>query len=176
VTSNQAAARPRLSLIVAVARNGVIGQNNQLPWRLPEDLKRFRAITMGHHIIMGRRTWESIKRPLPGRTSVVVTRRADYAAPGALVVHSLADALAACTGDDEVFVIGGAEIYREALPLADRIYLTRIDADYAGDAFFPPLPKQEWGEAGRESPHAREPGQPAYEFVVLARLAGTPAR
>jgi dihydrofolate reductase len=176
VTSNQLAARPRLSLIVAVARNGVIGKSNQLPWRLPEDLKRFRTLTMGHHIIMGRRTWESIGRPLPGRTSVVVTRRGDYAAPGALVVHSLADALAACTGDDEVFVIGGAEIYGEALPLADHIYLTRIDADYAGDAFFPALSGEEWGEAGREPPRATEPGQPAYDFVVLTRLAGTPTR
>ena len=176
MTSNQPAARLRVSLIVAVARNGVIGQSNQLPWRLPEDLKRFRAITMGHHIIMGRRTWESIGRPLPGRTSVVVTRRGDYAARGALVVHSLAEALAACAGDEEVFVIGGAEIYREALPLADRIYLTRIHADYAGDVFLPPLSEKEWGEIGREPPHASEPGQPAFEFVVLARLAGTATR
>ena len=163
-------------MIVAVARNGVIGKDNRLPWRIPEDLKRFRALTMGHHIIMGRHTWESIGRPLPGRTSVVVTRSAAYSAPGAVVVHSLADALAACADDDEVFVIGGAQIYREALPLAERIYLTRIDADYAGDVFFPSFPQEQWREASREPPLASEPGQPAYEFVVLARLPDATAR
>jgi dihydrofolate reductase len=175
VTREQAAARPRLSLIVAVARNGVIGKDNRLPWRIPEDLKRFRALTMGHHIIMGRRTWESIGRPLPGRTSVVVTRQRDYSAPGALVAHSLPEALAACAGDDEVFVIGGAEIYRAALRQTDRIYLTRVEADYEGDVAFPQIEAEQWEEASRE----RHPGDgrdaPAYEFVVLTRAtAGTP--
>jgi dihydrofolate reductase len=151
VTGDQAAARPRLSLIVAVARNGVIGKDNRLPWHIPEDLKRFRALTMGHHIIMGRRTWESIGRPLPGRTSIVVTRDRNYSAPGAKVVHSLADAVAACAGDDEAFVIGGAEIYREALPQAERIYLTEVLADYPGDVWFPPL-GTEWREVCREQP------------------------
>ena len=176
MSSNSAATRPRLSLIVAVARNGVIGKDNRLPWRIPEDLKRFRALTMGHHIIMGRRTWESIGRPLPGRTSVVVTRNRDYVATGALVVHSLEDALAQCTGDEAVFVIGGAEIYANALPLAERIYLTRIHADYAGDTFFPSLAQEQWREASRGAALASEPVQPAYEFVVLARLPGATTR
>jgi dihydrofolate reductase len=176
VASHQSATQPRLSLIVALARNGVIGKDNRLPWHIPEDLKRFRALTMGHHIIMGRRTWESIGRPLPGRTSVVVSRRPDYSAPGALVVHSLAEALAACAGDDEAFVIGGAQIYREALPLAERIYLTRIDADYAGDAFFPSISQEQWREVSREARVGSGPVQPAYEFVVLARPAGATTR
>jgi dihydrofolate reductase len=173
VTNDQGAARPRLSLIVAVARNGVIGKDNRLPWRIPEDLKRFRTLTMGHHIIMGRRTWESIGRPLPGRTSVVITRDRAYLAPGATVVHSFADALAACAGDDEAFVIGGAAVYREALPLADCIYLTTIDADYEGDVFFPPVSAGQWREASQERHPASGPVQPAYDFVVLIRLSGT---
>jgi dihydrofolate reductase len=175
VTSNRPPAGPSLSLIVAVARNGVIGKDNRLPWHIPEDLKRFRGLTMGHHIIMGRRTWESIGRPLPGRTSVVVSRRQDYSAPGALVVHSLAQALAACGPDDEAFVIGGAQLYREALPLAQRIYLTRIEADYAGDTYFPPLPEELWQEASREARPAGGPAQPAYQFVVLTRVRGAAA-
>jgi dihydrofolate reductase len=167
VTGNQAAAGPRLSLIVAVARNGVIGRDNRLPWHIPEDLKRFRARTMGHHIIMGRRTWESIGRPLPGRTSVVVTRDRDYSAPGAKVVHSLAEAVAACAGDDEAFVIGGAEIYREALLHADRLYLTEVLADYPGDVSFPPL-GAEWREVSREEPR-RNAAEVGVAYVVYER-------
>jgi dihydrofolate reductase len=158
---------PRLSLIVAVARNGVIGKDNAMPWHIPEDLKRFRALTMGHHIVMGRRTWESIGRPLPGRMSVVVTRDPGYSAPGAVVAHSLAEAMAACAGDDEVFVIGGAGIYREALASADRIYLTEVQADYPGDVWFPPL-GAEWHEVSRETP-AREGTGPAIAYLVLER-------
>lgn len=161
--------RPRISLIVAVARNGVIGKDGKLPWHLPEDLKRFKALTMGHHIIMGRRTWESIGRPLPGRTPVVVTRNDSYTAPGAAVVHSLTEALASCTDDNEVFVIGGEEIYRAALPTADRIYLTAVDAEYAGDTRFPALVSEEWREVSRERPPKSDPDRPAFDFVVLER-------
>ena len=161
------AKRPRLSLIVAVARNGVIGKDNRLPWHIPEDLKHFRALTMGHHIIMGRRTWESIGRPLPGRASVVITRDPGYKAPGAVVARSLAEALAACAGDDEVFVIGGAGIFQEALASADRIYLTEVQAEYAGDVWFPPL-GPEWYEVSRETP-ARDGAEPAIAYVVLER-------
>jgi dihydrofolate reductase len=168
VTSTQPAGQPRLSLIVAVARNGVIGKNNRLPWHIPEDLKRFRALTMGHHILMGRRTWESIGRPLPGRTSVVITRDPNYSAPGALVAHSLSAALAACAADAEAFVIGGAEIYREALPHADRVYLTEVMADYPGDVWFPAL-GAEWREISREEP-IRAPDQVRVAYAVFERI------
>ena len=139
-----------LSLIVAVAHHGVIGVNNTLPWHLPEDLKRFRALTMGHHIIMGRKTHESLNRLLPGRTHVIVTRNPAYKFEGALVAHSLQDAIELCGNDPEVFVIGGAELYRDALGCADTLYLTEIDAEYAGDAFFPPFDASAWKEISRE--------------------------
>lgn len=158
----------RLSLIVAMARNRVIGRNGKLPWHLSADLKRFRALTMGHHIIMGRNTWESIGRPLPGRFSVVVTRNQAYIAPGATVVNSLAEALLLTSEDSEAFLIGGAEMYREALPLADRIYLTELLAEYPGDVFFPPLAPDDWRPGPREH-HAVEGDQPAWDFAVYER-------
>jgi len=139
-----------LSLIVAVAHHGVIGVNNTLPWHLPEDLKRFRALTMGHHIIMGRKTHESLNRLLPGRTHVIVTRNPAYKVEGALVANSLQAAIELCGNDPEVFVIGGAELYKDALERADTLYLTEIDAEYAGDAFFPPFDASAWKEASRE--------------------------
>lgn len=140
-----------LAVIAAVARNGVIGQNNQLPWRLPEDLSRFKALTMGHHIIMGRKTYESLGRLLPGRTTVIVSRNPHYAVDGAIVVNSLEKALAACEGDDQPYMIGGAELYRQALPLAQRLYLTRIEQDYEGDAWFPEYEVTEWKEIARQA-------------------------
>jgi dihydrofolate reductase len=143
----QSAARgeqPCLSLIVAMARNRVIGAGGRIPWRLPAELALFRRHTLGHHVIMGRRTFESIGRPLPGRVNIVLTRRRSYRAPGALVVHSLEEAIAACRGDDEVFVIGGAELYAQALPLARRLYLTTVEADFAGDAHMPPFDPGDW--------------------------------
>ena len=139
-----------LSLIVAVAHHGVIGVNNTLPWHLPEDLKRFRALTMGHHIIMGRKTHESLNRLLPGRTHVIVTRNPDYKVEGALIAHSLQGALELCADDPEVFVIGGAELYKDALERADTLYLTEIDAEYEGDAFFPQFNAGAWNEVSRE--------------------------
>jgi dihydrofolate reductase len=122
----------------------VIGRRGQLPWHLPEDLKRFKALTMGHHIVMGRKTCESIGRLLPGRTSVVVTRSRDQPIAGAILASSLADAVSKCAGDDEVFVIGGAQIYQAALPIADRLYLTLIQAEVQGDTYFPAWDAQEW--------------------------------
>ncbi len=139
-----------LSLIVAVARNNVIGVNNALPWHLPEDLKRFRALTTGHHIIMGRKTYESINRLLPGRTTVIVTRDVNYKVPGALIANSLQQAIELCGMDDEVFLIGGAELYRDGLQLADKLYVTEIDAEFAGDAFFPEIDQSRWQETSRE--------------------------
>jgi dihydrofolate reductase len=161
--------KPRVSLIVAMAKNRVIGVNNTLPWRLPADLKHFKALTMGHHIVMGRKTYESIGKPLPGRTSVVVTRNAGYSAPGVTAVNSLPAAISACGDDDEIFVIGGAELYLQAITLADRIYLTEIDADIRGDAYFPEFNPGEWLETSRETHSQLEPQPLQYHFVVYHR-------
>ena len=132
-----------VSIIVAVAENGIIGRDQELPWRLPDDLKRFKALTIDHAIVMGRKTWESIGRPLPRRTSIVLTRQPGYAAPGAIVVRTPEEALAAA-GDGEVVVIGGGEVYRLFLPLADRLYLTVVHASPKGDVRFPELPANAW--------------------------------
>jgi len=136
----------RLSIIVATAENGVIGRDGKLPWHLSDDLRHFKELTMGHTVIMGRRTWESIGRPLPGRQMVVVSRQPDYEAAGCQVVSDLDDALAIAEqiDDDEAFVIGGAQIYQLALPRADRLYLTRVHADVGGDVRFPEIDPAEW--------------------------------
>jgi len=147
----------QLSIIVAVAHDGVIGVNNTLPWHLPEDLKRFRALTMGHHIIMGRKTYDSLGRLLPGRTTVIVTRNENYKVEGALVANSLEAAIALCENDDEVFLIGGAELYQAGLKLAHKLYITEIELEVAGDAFFPKLISTEWQETEREA-HTSEKG------------------
>ena len=133
-----------LSLIVAHADNRVIGLDNQLPWHLPEDLKRFKQLTMGHHIIMGRKTYESLGRLLPGRTTVIVTRDPAYKVEGAKVVHSIPEALAACAGDDEPFLIGGAELYALGFPYVTKLYITRVYSNVDGDAFFPELEIADW--------------------------------
>jgi dihydrofolate reductase len=139
----------RLTQIVARARNGSIGIEGRLPWRLPEDLSFFRATTLGHPILMGRRTYESIGRPLPGRRNLVLTRSADYRAAGCEVVASLDEALELCAGAAELFVIGGAQPYRETLPRADRLIVTEIDADFEGDVFLPPVDAALWLETAR---------------------------
>jgi dihydrofolate reductase len=157
-----------LSLIVAVARNGVIGANNALPWHLPEDLKRFRALTTGHHIIMGRKTYESLNRLLPGRTTVIVSRTAQYSVAGALVAASLQQAITLCGDDEEIFLIGGAELFREGLQLADRLYLTEIDASFDGDVFFPELDFAGWQEVARER-HISAQGLP-FTYITYHRL------
>jgi dihydrofolate reductase len=140
-----------LSLIVAVAKNNVIGLNNTLPWHLPEDLKRFRALTTGHHIIMGRKTYESLGRLLPGRTTVIVTRNKNYKLEGALIAHSLESAVDLCQNDAEAFVIGGAELYQDGLRLANKLYITEVDLSIEGDAFFPNLDLNLWQETSREA-------------------------
>ena len=158
-----------LTLIAAVARNGVIGIGNRLPWSLPADLKHFKALTLGHTVIMGRKTWESLPekfRPLPGRRNVVVTRDATYRAEGATVAMSLPDAIAAAESD-EAFIIGGAELYRTALPLADRLQLTEIDANFDGDTWFPAIERDHWRETARET-HHDESGVD-YAFVSYQR-------
>jgi dihydrofolate reductase len=154
-------------LIVAAAENGVIGRHGAIPWRLPEDLRRFKALTMGHAIVMGRKTWDSLpKTPLPGRTNIVVTRQRSWQAEGALSAASL-DAALKAAGSGPVFVIGGEQIYREALPLATRIELTEIHRAFDGDAFFPECDKAAWREKARED-HAPPEGL-RYSFVTLER-------
>lgn len=165
--------RARVSLIAAVARNGVIGCQGDLPWHIPEDLKRFRALTMGHAVIMGRRTWESIGRPLPGRRMIVVSRQPGLTVPGAEVAASLPEALAFAEGDEDLFVIGGGEIYAQAMALADRLMLTEVDISPAGDAFFPAVDTAAWHEVWRSEPR-RAPDGTGYAFVDLVRA--TPAR
>lgn len=134
-----------------MAKNRVIGANGAIPWHLPEELKRFKRLTLGHHIVMGRKTWESIGRLLPGRTTVIVTRQRGYRVPGAKIAHSLDDAIAACGEDDEIFVIGGAELYAQALGRAGRLYLTTVGAEVAGDAFMPEIAPRDWREVAAES-------------------------
>lgn len=160
----------RLSIIAAMAANRVIGRDNRLPWHLPADLKHFRQLTIGKPVLMGRKTWESLGRPLPERTNIVVTRAADYAAPGCVVVHSLEAALRAAAHHPEVMVIGGAELYRQALPQARRIYLTEVHAGFEGDAYFPELEQGAWSEVERVDHEPDDKNTHAYSFVVLERL------
>jgi dihydrofolate reductase len=163
----------RLSIIAAMALNRAIGIRNTLPWRLPEDLKRFKALTMEHHIVMGRKTYDSIGKPLPGRDTVIVTRNMDYAVPGCIAVNSLDAALTVSHGDAEVFFVGGANLYRQALPIAHRIYLTEIQRVFDGDAFFPEFDKSEWVETAREPHRTEEPNSFEYHFVIYDRKPQT---
>lgn len=158
-----------LKLIYACARNGVIGANNQLPWHLPEDLAHFKRTTLGCPVIMGRKTWASLPaqfRPLPGRQNIVVTRQTEWQDPGAVVAHSLEQAAGLCPDTQDVWVIGGAEVYAQALPLAQEIVMTQIDADFEGDAFAPKLDAS-WQEVSRET-HVSNKGL-TYHFVKLVR-------
>jgi dihydrofolate reductase len=160
---------PRLTLIAAVARNGVIGRDGRIPWRISGDLPRFQRITMGHPIVMGRRTWDSLGKPLPGRRNIVVSRTPGLKLEGAEVCRSLAAALAACADASEVFVIGGTEAYREALPLAKRLLLTEIHADIDGDAHFPPFDRSLWRETRREHHPANTDNPHAFSYVDYER-------
>ena len=165
----------RLAVIVAAARNGTIGRNNALPWHLPEDLRYFKRVTMGKPIVMGRKTFESIGRPLPGRTNIVISRRPDYAPEGVRVVDSLdaalalAEEIAVIDGSDELLVIGGAEIYRAAIPRASRLYLTEVHADVEGDACLPAIEWARWREVSRERFSASGDNPYDYSFVVFER-------
>jgi len=162
----------RISLVAAVARGGVIGRDNSIPWRIPEDVARFREITMGHPVVMGRRTWDSIPgrfRPLPGRRNIVVTRNGKWYGDGAERAGSLEEALDLAGDAPEVFVIGGAEIYAAALPFADELQLTEIDAEIEGDTLFPPIDDAVFQEVERE-PHGSGDG-PTFSFVRYVRRA-----
>jgi dihydrofolate reductase len=141
----------KLSIIVAMSSNRVIGVNNTLPWHISEDLKHFKSLTTGHTIIMGRKTYESIGRPLPNRRNIVISRNIEASYEGAEVVHSIEDAFSICKNDNEVFVIGGSNIYEQALSLVDYIYITEIKKSFSGDAFFPEINKQMWIESSREN-------------------------
>ena len=164
-----------LALIVACAENGVIGRNNALPWHLSEDLQYFKRVTMGKPIVMGRKTYEAIGRPLPGRTNIVISRDPDYCAEGIKSVTSLAAALelaeqiALIDDATELMVIGGAQIYAEALPIADRLYLTEVHAEVEGDAYLPPIDWSQWQEVRRQGFAAEGPNPYDYSFVVLEK-------
>ncbi len=165
----------RIAMIWGMSRNRTIGRNNALPWHLSEDLKYFKRVTMGKPIIMGRKTWESIGRPLPGRSNIVISRDPNYSAEGIKVVGtleeaiSLAESIALIDGAEEVVVIGGAQIYALTLPIADRLYMTQVHAEVAGDAFFPQFDLSQWHEVGREDFSAAGPNPYDYSFVVLER-------
>jgi dihydrofolate reductase len=160
-----------LSAIAAVSLNNVIGKHNALPWHMPADMRFFKTTTMGHAVIMGRKTYQSFKKALRGRTNFVITRQKDFTLPDAFVVHSLSEAIkkAAETEKEEIFILGGAEVYRESLPLLDRIYLTRIYAEVEGDAFFPPLDPGEWKLVTEDVHQPDEKNRYAYSFQLWER-------
>jgi dihydrofolate reductase len=157
------ASGPRVYLVAAVAANGVIGNQGRLPWQLPEDLQHFKRLTLGHPVIMGRRTWESLGKALPGRDNIVVTRRPGYEAPGAAVARSLEAALALCSAEPVAFVIGGSDLFAESLPIAAGLVLTEIHRDFPGDARFPEFDRSQWRETQREA-HTAADGM-RFDFV-----------
>ena len=159
-----------LSTIVAASENNVIGKDNQLLWHLPDDLKHFKRTTKGHHVIAGRKTFESQGKPLPHRTNIIVTRNPDYRAEGCIVVNSLDRALELAQADDEPFIIGGEQIYRMALPLVERIYLTRVHAEFEGDTFFPELDMDQWKEISREYYSKDERNEYPFSIIILDRI------
>jgi dihydrofolate reductase len=162
----------RIAFVVAVSRNGVIGQAGGLPWHISSDLKRFKAITMGKPLIMGRKTWESLpKKPLPGRPNIVITRQKNYRAEGAIVVTDIPSALRAAGTVEEVCVIGGGEIFDMFLAQTDRIYLTEVDLEVDGDTFFPPLDPTQWTETAREIHVPRPNDSAGFVLRVLDRNA-----
>jgi dihydrofolate reductase len=165
------ATRPQLALVVAMARNGVIGRGNALPWHLPEDLRRFKALTLGKPILMGRRTFEAIGRPLPERDNLVLTREPEWRADGVSTVHSLDAALECAQRASELMVIGGAEVYRLTLPLAERIFLTEVLADVPGDTVFPHWERHDWRELQSSVYPADARNAYGMRFVTLAREA-----
>ena len=159
----------QLHLIVAHARNGVIGKDNKLPWYLPEDLKNFKRTTLGKPVIMGRKTWESLGRPLPGRRNVVITRQKDYAAEGATVVSDLQAAIEAVSDAPVAFIMGGAQVYKEALPQVEVAHITYLNADFEGDAYFEPLNPNEWTLTEEESFPATDAHPFSYSFRIYSR-------
>jgi dihydrofolate reductase len=162
--------QPMISIIVAMAENRVIGNDNSLPWHLPADLKHFKAMTVGKPIVMGRKTWESLPGKLPDRTHIVVSANSDYQAEGCVVVHSLEQALTAAGDVPEVMIVGGAMLYAQALPLADRLYLTLVEMQVDGDTRFPEYDAEQWQEVERQRYPADDRNPYAYSFVTLSRV------
>ncbi|MCC9165709.1 dihydrofolate reductase [Pontibacter harenae] len=159
-----------LAIVVAVADNNVIGKNNQLIWHLPADLRHFKQLTMSHPMLMGRKTFESIGKPLPGRTTIIITHQQDYQQEGCIVTHSVQEAIEQAKKLDEtITVVGGAQIYKEILPQIDTVYLTRIHHTFEGDTFFPELNEQEWEEVSREDFAPNEKNKYSYSFIELKR-------
>ena len=158
-----------LSLIVAISQNGIIGREMDLPWHISADLKRFKSLTMGHHIVMGRKTYESIGRLLPGRTTVIITRQSDYQIPGAIVVNSIDEAMAVAADDLETFIVGGSQIYNLALPLVDTIYITRVHADVEGDTRLDAVDWSAWECESSERHSAGEKNDHEYSFEIYRR-------
>lgn len=159
-----------IAIVVAVAENNVIGKDNQLIWHLPADLKHFKQITMGHPILMGRKTYESIGKPLPGRTSIIITRQEDYKAEGCVVVNSVEEAIKEAKQlDEQAHIIGGAEIYKQSLHLTDTIYLTRIHHSFDGDTYFPEIKEEEWEAVSEEHHEPDEKNKYSYSFIKLTR-------
>ena len=173
-SAEERAARPRLVIVAAVARNGTIGHDNDLVWRIPEDLAHFRRVTLGHPVLMGRRTWDGLPprfRPLPGRRNLVLTRQAGWQATGAEAVHTLDEAIARCQGSEKLFVIGGAQVYGQALSRAQRLELTEIQEDFQGDAHFPDAWREGFTELSRRRVHTAAPNGFDIDFVTFARRA-----
>lgn len=158
-------------MIVAAAENNAIGKDNKLPWHLPDDLKHFKNTTKGHHIIMGRKTFESNGRPLPKRTNVIITRDKNFTAEGCIIAHSLEEALEIAENDQESFIIGGGTIYKKAMPFADRIYLTRVHTEIEGDTFFPEIDQKEWEVKSREYHQKDEKHNYPFSIIVLERIS-----
>lgn len=158
-----------LSIVVAIAENYAIGKDNQLLWHLPADLKHFKTITSGHTIIMGRKTYDSIGKPLPNRRNIVVTRNQDLVIPGTEVCNSLQEAIAQCQQETEVFLIGGAQLYQEGIDLTNRIYLTRVHQNFDADSYFPEIDPLQWEESDIENHHPDEKNRLAYTFSTLDR-------
>jgi len=160
-----------IAIVVAAAENNVIGKDNDLIWYLPADLKHFKSLTMGHPMIMGRKTYEAIGKPLPGRSSIIVTSQQDYKAEGCIVVHSLEEAIAKgkILDNEQVSIIGGANVYQQALPLTDKVYLTRVHHTFDGDVHFPELPEEEWQVVEQEYHEPDEKNKYSYTFQTLVR-------
>lgn len=159
-----------ISIIVALSENNVVGVRNQLPWKLSADLKRVKELTMGHHIIMGRKTYESIGRPLPGRTNVIITRNRNYQVEGCVIVSSLEEAIEISKADSEVFIFGGGEIFKEAIALASKIYMTKVHTDIDGDTYFPLLKPFDWRTIQMKEYKADEKNQFDYTFMTLVKV------
>ncbi len=159
-----------LTLIAAMSQNRVIGNNNELIWHLPADLKRFKALTSGHHIIMGRKTFESVGRPLPNRTNIIVTRQEDYKAEGCIIVNSLEEAIQKASSDGQAFIVGGAEIYKQSLKYANSIELTQIDSEYEGDSYFPEINPENWKLISEENYPADEKNKHNMRFQKYQKI------